>query len=89
MTRRKRALRYKGDRADQFHVGQAMGPGADGFYRRVTAVTYDRVRKVTLVDCEVVELAGENQRLRYHGNSDGTDEPPPARLPLRDEIETK
>lgn len=86
MTARKRALRFNGDRTDDFHVGQAMGPGTDGFYRRVTAITFDRVRKATLVELEVQEVAGEGQRLRYHGNADGTDDLPPDRAPLHDEV---
>lgn len=85
MTKRKRALRFKGDCTDSIRVGQAMGPGTDGFFRRVTAVTYDARWDRTRVDVEVVELAGEGQRLRYHGSATG-DELPPERLPINEEI---
>ena len=63
-----------------------MGPGTDGFYRKVTGVTFDRVRKLTLVELETQELAGDGQRLRYHGNAAGTDELPPDREPLHEEV---
>lgn len=87
MSLRKRALRFPGDRTADFHEGQAMGPGHDGLYRRVTAITYDHARKVTLVSVEVIEAAPDGQRLRYHGNTAGTDELPPDRAPLQDDVE--
>lgn len=86
MSKRKRVLRFPGDRTADLRIGQAMGPGLDGFYRRVTDITYDNVRKTTLVSLEVQELAGEGQRLRYHGNTADTDELPPDRQPLHDEV---
>lgn len=86
MTKRKRALRFRGNRTASIHVGQAMGPGTDNLYRRVTSVTYDRRHKQTVVEVEVVELAGEGERLRFHGRADGADQLPPERLPIHEEI---
>lgn len=87
MSLRKRALRFPGDRTADFHEGQAMGPGTDGLYRRVTAVTYDPRWNRTLVSVEVIEAAPDGHRLRYHGNTVGTDELPPDRAPLQDDME--
>lgn len=76
MTKRKRAgLHFRGDRRASFRVGQAMGPGSDGLFRRVTAVSYDRVRKMTVVELETHHVAPEGRRLRYHGGADAEPEP--------------
>lgn len=75
MTKRKRALHFRGDRRASFHVGQAMGPGSDGLFRRITAISYDGVRKVTLVELDVHQVAPDGRRLRYHGGADAEPEP--------------
>jgi hypothetical protein len=89
MTARKRHLRYSGDKTDTIHVGQAMGPGTDGFYRRVTEVTYDRRWDRTRVVLEVVELAPDGQRLRYHGDASGVGPLPAPSVASEDRIEPK
>lgn len=91
MTPRRKALRYRGDRRDSFHVGQALGPGADGYYRRVTAVTFDSFRKVTLVCLDVpTEEAPDGARLRYYGDASGAGpEPAPSTGPPDDPIEAR
>jgi hypothetical protein len=88
VTKRKRALRYKGDLSANFHPGQVIGQGTDGRYRRVTVVTYDRVRKVTLVEVELVEeIAPDGQRLRFYGDALDTGAVPEPSLGQADPIE--
>lgn len=72
MTKSKLAMHYPGDHRGRVQVGEVMGPGADGFYREVVAVTYDGRRRRTLVEFKRVHAADvdESRRLVYYGGRD-------------------
>lgn len=83
MTKRKLAMRYPGDRRGEVKVGECMGPGADGFFREVTSVTYDGRRNRTLVTFKRVHVElDEGRRLVYYGGRDPDVEAPDSKAPV-------
>ncbi len=72
-------MRFKGNRVDSITVGEMMGPGNDGFYRRVVDVWFDETDGHTYVEAEQVEVVEGGRNIRYYGSTDPDAEPPEVR----------
>ncbi|MCG5431205.1 hypothetical protein LV457_02730 [Mycobacterium sp. MYCO198283] len=79
-------MRFKGDKTGGMRIGDVVGPGTDGCYRRITDVWFDDIDGHTYVDGEALPPQPESGNVRYYGSAGADDGPPPMQERLPNEL---